>query len=111
MHGNLSGIVTQRLLRRSCPDCRRATPAAARQENCPRCNGSGYSGRLALLEILRIDAGLDLLLADAASPAQLLAEARQRGFSSLAENGLQLVQAGITTREEVARVVDLSEYR
>ncbi|MFV5215633.1 GspE/PulE family protein [Azonexus caeni] len=107
LHGNLSGIIAQRLLRRCCPSCTTATP----ERDCPRCGGSGYNGRLALLEILRIDAGLDLLLADAASPAQLLAEARRRGFASLAENGLQLVDAGVTTRAEVARVVDLSEYQ
>lgn len=111
LHGNLSGIVAQRLLRRICSGCRAEAPAVPREGKCPHCNGSGYSGRLALLEIFRIDTGLDLLLADAASPAQLLAEARRRGFSSLAENGLQLVRAGITTREELARVVDLSEYR
>jgi len=110
LHGNLSGIVAQRLIRRCCPSCRPADQRVSISGPCPQCNGSGYSGRVALLEILRIDAQLDLLLAEAASSARILETARRQGFSNLAENGLQLVQQGITTREELCRVVDLSEH-
>lgn len=111
LHGNLSGIVAQRLVRRRCPACRPAAPDAAAQPAaaCPNCDGSGYRGRIALLEILRIDTQLDMLLAEAASPAKILEAARCRGFANLAENGLQLVRQGLTTREELSRVVDLSE--
>jgi general secretion pathway protein E/type IV pilus assembly protein PilB len=62
------------------------------------------------MEILRIDRALDLLLADAASPPELYALARKRGFRSLADNALEAVRSGETTLEEVARAVDLSEW-
>jgi len=117
---NLIGIVAQRLVRRLCPQCsqtRASTPQERQQWNvpeqipqavgCPACHGLGYRGRLPLLEILRITPTIDRLLADHASSAQLLAEARLSGFSNLSAAALDAVCGGQTSLEEAGRVVDL----
>lgn len=108
LHGNLCGIIAQRLLRRRCTRCTEA-PSPENAATCPQCAGSGYLGRQAVLEILRIDPHLDALLAARANPAEILTAARAAGFTPLAEKGMQLVRKGITTRAEVARVIDLSD--
>lgn len=122
LHGNLIGVIAQRLIRRLCPHCRSSRPATAREMawlgqdrlasagQCTHCKQQGYRGRMALLEILRIDPPLDKLLAEDASPPRLLEQARENGFTPLSDGGLALVKAGETTLEEVARVVDLSEW-
>ncbi len=122
LHGNLTGIVAQRLIRRLCPDCRSERPASSaeralidrptlpRASGCPACRQRGYRGRLVVMEILRIDKTLDLLLAADADPPALHAQARAQGYKSLAENALAAVERGETTLEEVARAVDLSEW-
>ncbi len=122
LHGNLIGVIAQRLIRRLCPHCRSSRPATAKEMawlgqdrlasagQCADCKQQGYSGRMALLEILRIDPPLDKLLAEDASPPRLLEQAKKNGFTPLSDGGLALVKAGETTLEEVARVVDLSEW-
>jgi type II secretory ATPase GspE/PulE/Tfp pilus assembly ATPase PilB-like protein len=122
LHGNLIGIVAQRLIRRLCPHCqgsRASSPAEMHwldqaqlpaAHGCSRCRQHGYSGRIALLEILRVDQPLDDLLAEGASAPKLLAQARKNGFRTMLDAGLSRVRAGETTLEEVGRVVDLTEY-
>jgi type II secretory ATPase GspE/PulE/Tfp pilus assembly ATPase PilB-like protein len=122
LHGNLIGVVAQRLIRRLCPHCRNSRPATPREAiwlgqgrlasagKCEHCQQQGYRGRMALLEILRIDPALDNLLAEGASAPRLREQARQNGFRTLSDGGRALIKAGETTLEEVARVVDLSEW-
>ena len=122
LHGNLTGIVAQRLVRRLCRDCRSSRPATAAESTllgdervavavgCPHCRGHGYRGRLALLETLSIDPELDLLLAGGATPPTLHAAAVARGFNSLRDNALQRVRNGDTTLDEAARAVDIGNW-
>ncbi|MDQ7988741.1 MAG: GspE/PulE family protein [Candidatus Dactylopiibacterium sp.] len=122
--GNLIGAVAQRLVRRLCPHCREPRmPTATERElldetgtttlfdatGCPLCDGQGYRGRLALMEILRMNAELDELVAAGASRHALKRAARAGGCVSLVEDGLRAVRAGLTTLEELGRVVDLTE--
>lgn len=126
--GNLIGIVAQRLVRRLCPACREAYPASPhelqllglgashsqallyRATGCARCDFQGYRGRLAIIELLRLNASLDELIARRASAREILHVARDSGFVSLAENGASRVLEGSTTLDELARVIDLSDY-
>jgi general secretion pathway protein E/type IV pilus assembly protein PilB len=61
------------------------------------------------MEILRIDAGLDELIARRANTAEILALARGRGFTTLADDGVRLARSGVTSVEELVRVVDLTD--
>ncbi len=128
MAGNIIGIVAQRLVRRVCVHCREAvqiTPEGlearlmgdqalghtvyrAHPGGCEACGFQGYKGRLAIMELLRMDSGLDELITRNASLGELTAHAMAQGFAPMAEDGLRRVIEGVTTIEEVGRVVDLT---
>ncbi|MDE2309256.1 MAG: type II/IV secretion system protein [Betaproteobacteria bacterium] len=126
MAGNIIGIIAQRLVRVLCPHCKYAyTPDAAerklfgirqneesklyRAAGCDLCHHQGYNGRLAIMELLKMDNDLDDLVAHRASTRELKRVALDKGFRPLAADGLQRVLQGITSLSEVARVVDLSD--
>jgi type IV pilus assembly protein PilB len=122
--GNLIGIVAQRLVRRLCTNCRvesepdeieqrllRCEPGTIlhRALGCETCHFSGYKGRVALIEIVRWTRELDELLSAGASQGELYRAARAAGYIELADIAIRRILDGITTLEEVARVVDLTE--
>lgn len=126
MAGNIIGVIAQRLLRRLCVYCRRARPAEAHERHllgvregappeihdavgCPACEFTGYRGRLAVMELLRMDSDLDELVARRATARELRNAARAKGFRTLAEDGLRRVLDGSTSLDELARVIDLTE--
>lgn len=123
--GNVIGIIGQRLIRKLCSNCKQERPIENiekrllgitddslsilyNHKGCLNCNNTGYKGRIALLEILRIDADLDELIIQKASHREFLKMAQEKGFKPLAEDGIAQVIAGRTTLEELARVVDLT---
>ena len=127
MAGNIIGILAQRLVRRLCGQCRHSYPATEhdlkllglheahpvpvlyRPSGCEACDYQGYRGRMAIVEVLRLDADLDDLIARRASRRELYSLAREKGFRTLADDGVRRVLVGDTSIEEVMRVVDLSE--
>ena len=127
MAGNLIGIVAQRLVRRLCPQCREPYAVAAlpspwrellprdvtvyRAAGCAACDFQGYRGRLALMELLCLDEDLDELVGRRASVRAIRRAAADKGFRSLAEDGLRRVLAGLTSLAEVARVTDITVSR
>lgn len=80
-----------------------------RARGCPACHYSGYRGRLAVMEILRMTAGLDELVGRRATLQELKRHALAHGFRTLADDACAKVAAGRTTLEEVARVIDLTD--
>lgn len=119
----LNGVWAQRLVRLACPHCLRMeapddmllarlqleTRACAdrqfpRAAGCPACRGSGYKGRRAIAEILRLDDTLREMVIEKRPTRQLKLAARERGARSLREAALALAQAGLTTLDEVLRV-------
>lgn len=124
--GNVVGIIAQRLVRRLCPACRQAHPADRTElavlglppegpapdlfhpVGCAACDFQGYRGRVAIMELLRLDADLDELLARRATVREIGDAALGKGMVSLAADGLARVLDGTTTLAEVRRVVDLS---
>ena len=121
----IRGLVAQRLVRRVCPDCaapRPLTQAEAgllagsleagtpvrRGTGCAACHGTGYRGRLPLYEVVEFDGALERLVHDGAAEADLVAAARRRGPGILAD-GAEKLAAGLTTVEEVLRVVQDDE--
>ncbi len=127
MAGNIIGIVAQRLIRRLCEHCKTpyhaepheirllgpqtegSRPVLFRPTGCELCDFQGYRGRIAIMELLRIDAGLDELISRRATTHEIRSRALLQGFSTLADDGLRRVLNGATSLEELARVVDLTD--
>jgi general secretion pathway protein E/type IV pilus assembly protein PilB len=125
--GNIIGIIAQRLLRRLCTHCRKPYPAEAhecklmgvvggqpapilyRSAGCDHCEYQGYRGRIAIMEMLRLDHDLDDLIARRATQREIRRLAHEKGFRPLSEDGLRRVLDGSTSIEEVGRVIDLTE--
>lgn len=129
MAGCLVGVIAQRLVRQLCLCCKREietdhaliewlqqTTAAGQTEpcrvfeavGCTHCRMSGYRGRLVIMEVLAIHSGMESMLTQSLTMECLQNQARQHGYTTLAEEGLRLVRAGETSLQELRRVVDLS---
>lgn len=125
--GSLAGIIAQRLVRRLCPDCRSEAAASAdacrllglspatpprifHPVGCPACDFRGYRGRLAIMELVRIDPALDELIHEGASLGRLRAALRAGGHTSLANDGIRRVLDGSTSLAELGRVIDLAAH-
>ena len=119
--GVLKGIIAQRLVRKLCEQCALpaseavlptgVTPPAGRAlklrraVGCKACNGNGYKGRLAVQEILTVDDTVARLIGDGGSPLAVASAARKRGMRTLWESGLERVWDGLTTTDELIRVL------
>ncbi len=125
MAGNIIGIVAQRLVRRLCRHCKQAhapddtekkllaitssKPVLLYRENgCEACNFTGFRGRVAVMEVLKINERLDELIASGATRRELHEAAVEAGLRDLAEDAARHVLAGTTSVGEVSRVVDLT---
>ncbi len=113
---SLSGVLSQRLVRRLCQHCKVAAPDNAVSQRllaagethytghgCEHCNQLGYRGRIGLYELLVIDETLRDMIFQGQSESALQRHIDQRQ-TGLGEYGLQLVKQGITSLEEVMRV-------
>ncbi|BCK86854.1 hypothetical protein MIZ01_0620 [Sideroxyarcus emersonii] len=126
MAGNIIGIIAQRLVRVLCKHCKYPyhpdhseckmlgvrhdeNITIYRAAGCDICQHQGYTGRQAIMEILRMDSDLDDLIARRASIRDLKNAALERGFRPLAQDGIRRILQGVTSIAEVARVVDLSD--
>jgi type IV pilus assembly protein PilB len=120
----LIGVIAQRLMRRLCMNCRRpytpdgetlramaVTEAEAgaltfyRAVGCEQCNHTGYRGRVGIYEIMGVTDKLRRIISQKGSEAQLRDAAMAGGMITLGEDGLLKVKAGVTTPEELLRVV------
>ncbi len=118
----LRGVISQRLVRRICPDCRAAYTASAQElawlglpegsnvrlwrgSGCPRCYHTGYSGRTGIFEVLELNAEARQLIAAGYHSTDILPVLENQGFQDLRQNGIQLVLDGVTTIDEVVRVL------
>jgi general secretion pathway protein E/type IV pilus assembly protein PilB len=125
MAGNIIGVVAQRLVRVLCPHCKESAKPTDderkilgvkrneaiqiyKHKGCKRCNQTGYRGRMAIIELLRIDADMDALIARRAHLDELRTVALDKGFSTLADDGVRRILEGYTSIEEVMRVIDLT---
>ena len=127
MAGNIIGVIAQRLVRRLCPHCKTPyqaeshevrllggspdapRPIIFRPCGCERCDFQGYRGRLAIMELLRMNSDLDELVARRSTVREIRQLADRQGFETLADDGLRRVLDGSTSIEELGRVVDLTD--
>jgi len=122
--GALIGVVAQRLVRRLCVQCRRQyTPPAEtlrslnlveadaasipfyKAVGCDHCNQTGYRGRIGIYEVMRVNDKLRRLIASRAVEDQIREAAIASGMITLGEDGLAKVKSGVTTPEELLRVI------
>ncbi len=119
----LKGIISQRLVRRVCPHCRKPyTPSKEelmelgmdpyaegvqfyRGEGCPDCFGSGYRGRTVIAEVLMIDHTMRKVIHEQRPREELLQAVSASGFQPIMQNVRELVLKGDTTIEEAMRTV------
>jgi general secretion pathway protein E/type IV pilus assembly protein PilB len=126
MAGNIIGIIAQRLVRKLCRTCRQSydpdvkerrmlglsptePQSLFRSVGCEACDYQGYRGRLGIMEILKMDPAIDELVARRATAREILTAARAKGFKTLAEDGIRVVRAGVTSVDELMRVADLTD--
>jgi len=122
----ISGVLAQRLARKLCSSCcemyqpsvdemisARVSPDVAaasdgmsfyRKRGCPRCNQTGYKGRVGIFQLLEMTEDLASLAAKHASREEIERAAFASGTRSLWDDGIQKVAAGLTSIEELARV-------
>ena len=113
----LKGVVAQRLVRRLCPNCKKLVAANEIESKkigaekifkpvgCEKCGGTGYFGRIALHEILNVDKNISELILYSRDLEKIHSAAIEGGLKSLAVDGLEKIRAGLTTLEELQRIL------
>src|SRR5213593_2668955 len=123
----VEGVIAQRLVRTICPHCKeKATPDPATLmtlritpetlsnvqfyagKGCKECGKTGYLGRIAIMEILDPTARMREMISAEASEQKLRLAALSAKMTTLGEDGLNKAKAGITTLEELLRVIEVS---
>lgn len=115
----LVGVVAQRLMRKLCKDCSyEDEPTEAerqvlgeditrirRSKGCPRCNNTGYRGRVAIHEIIAIDKEIRKMITKGSSVEEIMDYAmRTQGTRPLGERARELVDQGVTSVEELLKI-------
>ena len=118
-------VVAQRLARRLCDRCKasyqpsaaeltgmrvgwdpsEAIPTLFKPEGCQACSGTGYRGRIAVHEVMMVTEEIERHAVERSSAADIARTARQQGMLTLREDGWQKVRMGLTSLEEILRVV------
>ncbi|XID76039.1 GspE/PulE family protein [Alkanindiges sp. WGS2144] len=121
------GVMAQRLVRTLCEHCKVSTtvdsdawsqlvspwksnppPQVYQAVGCEQCRGTGYRGRIGLYEILVLSTDMKRLVGDGATLNQIKQQAYREGLQPLRLAGAKKIAEGVTTLEEVMRVVPLS---
>jgi len=115
------GVLSQRLVRRICSSCKESYQPTEQElapffsghegvpvtlyrgRGCPKCFGSGYSGRVGIYEFVEVSEKMRELITEKQSVALLIDEAKRVGHRSLRHDGLKKALIGWTTLEEVER--------
>lgn len=118
-------VLAQRLARRLCPNCKEPYQPTEemlhqngfpqdvigkeitlyKHNGCPRCNKTGYKGRLGLYEVMLVSEAIERLTVERKSADEISRVAQAEGMRSLHEDGINKVLQGITSIEEIARVI------
>ncbi|MBQ7552696.1 MAG: type II/IV secretion system protein [Rickettsiales bacterium] len=125
--GSLNAVVSQRLVRKLCPYCKKKTQlddVAKKALNlntdqdyciysptgCQKCNNIGYKGRLAVSEVLFVNEKINMIIAENPTLKQATEVAIENGFIPIADDCIASVINGSTSWSEVCRVVDMTKY-
>ncbi|QOX65862.1 type II secretion system protein GspE [Anoxybacterium hadale] len=123
---SLVGVISQRLVRRICPECRAAYEATSREKiilnhsmdspltlyrgkGCPRCGNTGYSGRVGVYEIMEISKEHREMIMEGKSSDELRNLSIEKGMRTLRTSCDELVLNGTTTVDELAKITYLKD--
>jgi len=109
------GVLSQRLVRKLCPACKRMAPPKAEEKlflphlpdsvpeamGCSACHNTGYKGRTGVFELLTFDAAVREAIITGKSEAEIR---RISGHNTMVDDGLEKMRQGITTPSELIRV-------
>lgn len=96
----LRGVLSQRLVRANCRLCH--------ADGCENCNGTGKHGRIAISEVFILDSDIADAITQGARGSQLIPEAINAGFVSIADQANSLVRANVISREEAHRALGVA---
>ncbi len=125
---SVAGIIAQRLVRQICPRCK--TTVSATEENlrklnlrtaamdklnfyhgagCSYCKNTGFYGRVGIFEVLPFKPKLKEIIASGGTEAEMRVFAQNQNMSGMGDDGISKVKSGVTTIEEVLRVIEMEE--
>lgn len=117
---SVNAIIAQRLVKRLCPYCKRkhiitdsektllgdeAITESFEPVGCPECNHTGYSGRIAIYEIVELDHRIRKMITTGAPVEDIKRIAIENGAEFLADNLRELVKRGVTSMDEFNRII------
>lgn len=129
-------IMAQRLIRKLCEQCKKEVPVTQEQRNeidpvlesvfnkdhvpnqyqtvwmpgsCDTCNGLGYKGRIGIYEAILLDEKISQLITENPSEFEIMREAHSQGILTMRQDGIMKVLRGITSLEELTRVISLED--
>ncbi len=132
----LTVAMAQRLVRKLCPECRVPQPIQGEDrktidvllkniphvdelpanrdtmwvgKGCPKCGGLGYKGRVAVVEVILMDHAIEEVCRKKSSEREIWAAAKPQGIRRMAQDGVVKVLQGVTSLDELGRVVDLHD--
>ncbi|MBD5519330.1 MAG: Flp pilus assembly complex ATPase component TadA [Lachnospiraceae bacterium] len=115
------GVIAQRLVRRLCPECKRQKKADEEELEllqlspdedvtiyepcgCPRCDGTGFKGRIGVYEIMEVTQPLKTIIAKGGNAEDIKNKALEEGMNTLRMSATKYVLEGITSVQEMMRV-------
>lgn len=124
--GSLIGCMAQRLARKLCKYCKiphtadadechilgieaSRAPTIYKAVGCAKCSNKGYKGRTAVIEILRVDQGMDELITTGATRRTMMEYALKHGFITMQQDGISKVLNGDISLDELISTIDLTD--
>lgn len=110
------GIIAQRLVRKLCAECKviapssHGAPAGLSENGCSLCNYTGFQGRIGIFEVFTLSTKIKELISTGATDQELRSAGGVIGMTSMEEDGMKKAAQGITTLEEVNRVIEMEEF-
>ncbi|MFN7021766.1 MAG: GspE/PulE family protein [Phycisphaerales bacterium] len=101
----LLAAMAQRLLRRTCQACRGSGTGTGYQGKCDRCLGSGYYGRIAVYEIMKMNDELRRMTGQGADAVSIAEKAREMGMKTMLDDAREKAALGLTDEREIQRVL------
>lgn len=119
-------VIAQRLVRKVCSNCRKERKLSSAElesisrivkgitindkvytvaKGCKECDGTGYKSRIGIYEVLEVNDDIRSLIVSRAEAAQIKDQAVKNGMETMVENGINKARAGITTIEEIIRII------